>query len=71
MPGDPDDYEDTSGTIIWEVGDSQLVKTFYITICDDGSQEPDQTINLHLTGLSQNAMWGEHQDAVLTINDND
>jgi uncharacterized repeat protein (TIGR01451 family) len=64
------DFVNTSGTLSWADGDSSD-KTFTVTICDDSLNEPDETINLALSGLTGTGVLGSQTTATLTIRDND
>jgi uncharacterized repeat protein (TIGR01451 family) len=64
------DFVTTSGTLNWADGDA-ADKTFSITICEDSSNEPDETVNLALSGLTGQATFGTQTTSTLTITDND
>jgi uncharacterized repeat protein (TIGR01451 family) len=64
------DFVNASGTLSWADGDSSD-KTFAVTICDDSLNEPDETINLSLSGLTGTGVLGSQTTATLTIRDND
>ncbi|BBO68920.1 hypothetical protein DSCA_28500 [Desulfosarcina alkanivorans] len=63
------DYTAASGTLTWRHGDTSD-KTFTMAILDDVDDEPDETVNLALTGIS-GAGTASILSAVLTIGDND
>jgi CSLREA domain-containing protein len=64
------DYLGTSGSFSWDNGDSS-VRTFTITICNDGSNEGDETINLTLSNASGTGSLGSTSTATLTIGNDD
>ncbi len=63
------DFTGVSGTLNWSSGD-ESPKTFSIPILDDNVDEPDETVNVRLTGASGAAL-GTPSSAVLTIVDNE
>ncbi len=63
------DYIAKSGTLNWGNGDSAN-KTFTVSITNDPNDEPNETINLTLSGAN-GASLGAPNTAVLTIVDND
>lgn len=64
------DYVSTSGTVSFADGDS-TPQTFTIPICNDATDEPDETVNLTLSSPTGGATLGTQTTAVLTITDND
>lgn len=64
------DYEAASGTLSWPDGNS-TAQTFTIPICDDATDEPDETVNLSIQTPTGGATLGTPNTAVLTIQDND
>lgn len=63
------DYVTTSGTLTFLNGDTS--KTFDVTICNDTTDEPDETINYTLTNATGGATIGMPSSAVQTIVDDD
>ncbi|MFT3746473.1 MAG: MBG domain-containing protein [Pyrinomonadaceae bacterium] len=68
--GSPVDYLNASGTLSFADGDGSN-KTFSVTICEDANVEPNETVNLQISGPTGGATLGSPAAAVLTINDND
>lgn len=66
--GVPVDYVNTSGTLNFANG--EVSKTFTVPICEDALTEPNETINLQLSG-ALGASLGTPSTAVLTIIDNE
>ncbi len=64
------DYLPASGTLTWNNGDSSS-RTFTITICNDGANEDDETINLTLTNAAGTGSLGTQPTATLTIGNDD
>ena len=64
------DYIPASGTFTWNSGDAS-VRQFTITICNDGSNEEDETINLTLSGTTGTGSLGVTTTATLTIGNDD
>ena len=64
------DYLAASGSLTWNSNDSSS-KTFTITICNDGSIEENETINLTLSNAGGTASLGTLTAATLTIGDDD
>ncbi len=64
------DYTGAPGTLTWGAGDSAN-KTFTVSILDDPAVEPNETVNLALSGPTGGATLGTTSTAVLTIVDND
>lgn len=64
------DYLPASGTFTWNNGDSSP-RTFTVTICNDGSNEEDETINLALSNAGGTGMLGTQTTATLTIGNDD
>jgi uncharacterized repeat protein (TIGR01451 family) len=64
------DFVNTSGMLSWADGDSSD-KTFAVTLCDDALNEPDETINLALSGLTGTGVLGSQTTATLTVRDDD
>ena len=60
------DYVSQSGTLSWAAGET-TAKTFTIPICEDLLNEPDETVNLTLNGVTGGATLGMPRNAVLTI----
>lgn len=63
------DYVSTSGTLTFLNGETS--KTFNVTICDDSTDEPDETINYTLSNPTGGATLGTPNTAIQTIVDND
>ena len=64
------DYIPASGTFTWNNGDFS-VRQFTITICNDGSNEDDETINLTLSNAGGTGSLGTQPTATLTIGNDD
>ena len=64
------DYIGTSGSFTWNNNDT-IPKTFTITICNDGFQEENETINLTLSNAGGTASLGAIAAATLTIGNDD
>ena len=64
------DYVPASGTFTWNSGDN-TVRQFTITICNDGSNEDDETINLTLSNATGTGSLGTQPTATLTIGNDD
>src|SRR5678815_3888319 len=64
------DYVPASGTFTWNSGDN-TVRQFTITICNDGSNEDDETINLTLSNAGGTGSLGTQPTATLTIGNDD
>jgi uncharacterized repeat protein (TIGR01451 family) len=64
------DFVNTSGTLSWADGDA-ADKTFAVTICEDSSNEPNETVNLALSNLTGPAAFGSQTTSTLTLTDND
>jgi hypothetical protein len=64
------DYLSTSGTFTWNNGDTS-VRQFTIAICNDGSNEEDETINLTLSNAGGTGSLGVQPTATLTIGNDD
>ena len=64
------DYIPASGTFTWNNGDFS-VRQFTITICNDGSNEDDETINLTLSNAGGTGSLGLQPAATLTIGNDD
>ena len=64
------DYIPASGSFTWNNGDSS-VRQFTITICNDGSNENDETINLTLSNAGGTGSLGTQPTATLTIGNDD
>lgn len=64
------DYIPASETFTWNSGDAS-VRQFTITICNDGSNEEDETINLTLSGTTGTGSLGVTTTATLTIGNDD
>lgn len=63
------DYTESSGTLTFAAGDNS--ETFTVSITDDATDEPDETVNLALSNAQGGATLGDPDEAVLTIEDND
>ncbi len=63
------DYVNASGTLTFLNGETS--KTFNVTICNDTTDEPDETINYALTNATGGATIGSPSTAVQTIVDDD
>jgi hypothetical protein len=63
------DYVNTSGTATFVNGDTS--ETFTVPICQDPTDEPDETVNLALSNATGGAVIGSPANAVLTILDDD
>jgi hypothetical protein len=64
------DYVPTSGTFTWNNGDTS-VRQFTVVICNDGSNEEDETINLTLSNAGGTGSLGTLPTATLTIGNDD
>ncbi len=64
------DYLPASGTFTWNSGDNS-VRQFTITICNDGSNEDNETINLTLSNATGTGSLGTQPTATLTIGNDD
>ena len=64
------DYLATSGSLTWNNNDNSA-KTFTITICNDGFQEENETINLTLSNAGGTGSLGTLTTATLTIGNDD
>jgi hypothetical protein len=64
------DYIPASGTFTWNSGDVST-RQFTITICNDGSNEDDETINLTLSNATGTGSLGTQPTATLTIGNDD
>jgi CSLREA domain-containing protein len=64
------DYIPASGTFTWNNGDSS-VRQFTISICNDGTEEGDDTINLTLSGATGTGSLGTQSTSTLTIGNDD
>jgi hypothetical protein len=60
------DYVISAGTLVWAAGETNA-KTFTVPICEDSTTEPDETLNLTLSGVTGDASLGGPRTAVLTI----
>ena len=64
------DYVNTSGSLMWADGD-MASKTFTIPVCNDVIPEPDETVNIALSGATGGATVGTPATSVLTITNDD
>lgn len=64
------DYLPASGTFAWNSGDV-TVRQFTITLCNDGSNEDDETINLTLSNATGTGSLETQPTATLTIGNDD
>ena len=64
------DFIGTAGSFTWNNGDTS-VRTFTITICNDGFDEADETINLTLSSAGGTGSLGTQPAATLTIGNDD
>lgn len=64
------DFIGTAGSFTWNNGDTS-VRTFTITICNDGFEEADETINLTLNNAGGTGSLGTQPTATLTIGNDD
>ncbi|MCA1618171.1 MAG: DUF4214 domain-containing protein [Acidobacteria bacterium] len=63
------DYTAAGGTLNFAAGETS--KTFNVAVSDDSLDEPDETVNLTLSGPTGGATLGTQTTATLTITDND
>ena len=63
------DYLPASGTFTWNSGDV-TVRQFTITLCNDGSNEDDETINLTLSNATDGYGRGTVTQIVVRLPDN-
>jgi hypothetical protein len=63
------DYVATNGTLNYANGETS--KTFTVTILDDATTEPNETVNIMLSHVVGNAIYGTITNTVLTIMDDD
>lgn len=64
------DYTPTSGTLTWPDGNDDI-RSFNVTILDDGDDENNETVNLMLSNPGGGANLGTPSTATLTIVDDD
>ena len=64
------DYIPASGTFTWNNGDFS-VRQFTITICNDGANEHDETINLTLINAGGTGSLGTQPTATVTVGNDD
>ena len=64
------DYIPASGSFTWNNGDFSA-RTFIITICNDGSNEDNETINLTLSSAGGTGSLGTQPTSTLTIGNDD
>ncbi len=64
------DYGAASGTLTWANADA-AAKSFTVSIVNDSTVEPNETVNLALSAPGGGAALGSPSSAVLTIVDND
>ena len=64
------DYLPAAGTFTWNDGDFS-VRQFTVTICNDGSNEDNETINLTLSNATGTGSLGTQPTATLTIGNDD
>ena len=64
------DYLPASGTFTWNNGDAS-VRQFTITICNDSTNEDDETINITLSNATGTGSLGTQPTSVLTIGNDD
>jgi hypothetical protein len=64
-----DDFTLTNGTL--NFADGETSKTFDVTIIDDSSDEPNETIKIALSNATNSATIGTNSNIVITINDDD
>ncbi len=64
------DYVTAAGTLTWADGDT-ADKTVSVTLCDDPSNEPDETFGVSLSGPAGSAALGTPSSATVTIKDDD
>ncbi|HET6975746.1 MAG TPA: choice-of-anchor Q domain-containing protein [Pyrinomonadaceae bacterium] len=64
------DYIPASGSFTWNNGDSS-VRQFTISICNDGNNEEDETINITLSNATGTGSLGTQSTATLTIGNDD
>jgi hypothetical protein len=64
------DYIPASGTLTWDNQDNSA-RQFTITICDDGTNEEEETINLTLSDAGGTGSLGTQTTATLTIGNDD
>jgi hypothetical protein len=64
------DYVPASGTFTWNNGDTS-VRQFTVTLCNDETNEGDETINLTLSDAGGTGSLGTQPTATLTISNDD
>jgi CSLREA domain-containing protein len=64
------DFIATAGTFTWNNGDSST-RSFTVTICNDGLDEGNETINLTLSNAGGTGSLGTQPTATLTIGNDD
>ena len=64
------DYVPASGTLTWNNGDTS-VREFTVTICNDETNEGDETLNLTLSDAGGTGSLGTQPTATLTIGNDD
>jgi CSLREA domain-containing protein len=64
------DYVPASGTFTWNNGDTS-VRQFTVTLCNDETNEGDETINLTLSDAGGTGSLGTQPTATLTIGNDD
>jgi hypothetical protein len=64
------DYINASGTLAWADAEAAS-KTYTVTVCNNSQNEPDETINLTLSGVTGSSTSGSPSAATLTIQDDD
>jgi len=63
------DFTLTNGTL--NFADGEISKTFDVTLIDDNTDEPNETVKIALSNATNGATIGTNSNIIVTINDND